>query len=327
MEKRSDRRRGGRDSPDFEYARSKDKKLSEERPNLVAVPRMSKFERRQLFAMKVAKEEEERQRRQHEELWHQHEAQCRALGMDPFTTPAFDSQTGYPLFFNPQLGQWQPYPIQAPDGQELVPPVPYVPPTGLMPSELVPAVYAMVQNMKPAFTGTPPPAQVQNGAPYVNDNKSSPDRSPPPAPPPPLDLPPKWKWARDKRGRVYYYQIKERISQWLPPPPDHIAVQPDSSSMSESSDESSEESDEDDTELEDQAPDSEMIEQLQLNSLEIADVSVTPVVEGKKRRDGLVQERIISVSFKSYLYETGFLDFGKYIFFLFIYSHAEKKTV
>lgn len=228
--------------------------------------------------MKVAKEEEERQRRQQEELWLQHEAQCRALGMDPFTTAAFDSQTGYPLFFNPQLGQWQPFPIQAPDGQELLPPGPYPPPAGLVPAELV----------KP-----PTPVQIQNGTPYAN----SPDKSPPPAPPPPLDLPPKWKWARDKRGRIYYYQIKERISQWLPPPPDHIAVQPDSSSMSESSDESSEESDEDDTEYDDQQPhDLETMEQLDPENAD--SVPVTPVAsEGKKRRDGLVQERIISVSF------------------------------
>lgn len=266
---------------------------------MVPVPQMSKFERRQLFAMKVAKEEEERQRRQQEELWHQHEAQCLALGLDPCTTAAFDSQTGYPLFFNPQVGQWQPYPMQPPaEGQELVPS--YAPPTGLIPAELATTVYSMVQKNTTAFAGTPP-IQVQNGTPYANDNKSSsPDRSPPPAPPPPLDLPPKWKWARDKRGRIYYYQIKERISQWLPPPPDHIAVQPDSSSMSESSDESSEESDEDDTELEDQPLDSEMIEQQQLDEIGIADVSISsivPAVEGKKRRDGLVQERIISVSF------------------------------
>jgi histone-lysine N-methyltransferase SETD2 len=82
----------------------------------VPVPRMSKFERRQLFAMKVAKEEEERQRRQQEDSWQQHKAQCLGLGLDPFTTAAFDPQSGYPLFFNPQLGQWQAYPIQGKEG-------------------------------------------------------------------------------------------------------------------------------------------------------------------------------------------------------------------
>lgn len=73
---------------------------------------MTKYERRQLFALKVAKEEEEKQRRQQQELWKEHETRCLALGMDPHTTAALDPQTGYPLFFNSAVGQWQPYPIQ-----------------------------------------------------------------------------------------------------------------------------------------------------------------------------------------------------------------------
>lgn len=35
--------------------------------------------------------------------------------------------------------------------------------------------------------------------------------------PPPVKLPPKWKSAKDKYGRPYYYHIKIRISQWEPP--------------------------------------------------------------------------------------------------------------
>lgn len=35
--------------------------------------------------------------------------------------------------------------------------------------------------------------------------------------PPPAKLPPKWKCAKDKYGRPYYYHIKIRISQWEPP--------------------------------------------------------------------------------------------------------------
>ena len=105
-------RRRGRESPDFEHSRSKDKRV-DERSNLVSVPRMTKLQRRQLFALKVAKEEEEeRQRRQQQELWKEHETRCLALGMDPHTTSAIDRQTGYPLFFNPAIGQWQTYPIQ-----------------------------------------------------------------------------------------------------------------------------------------------------------------------------------------------------------------------
>lgn len=111
------------------------------------------------------------------------------------------------------------------------------------------------------------------------------------APPPALDLPPKWKWARDKRGRVYYFHVKERVSQWLPPPPDHIAVQPDSSTTSESSDESSS-SNEDEEDVDEQFD--QQAEGMDVDPSETAVVVIQPEV--KKRRDGLVQERIISVS-------------------------------
>lgn len=70
---------------------------------------MTKYERRQLFALKVAKEEEERQRRQQQESWQEHENRCLALGIDPHTTAMVDPQTGYPVFYNPTLGQWQHY--------------------------------------------------------------------------------------------------------------------------------------------------------------------------------------------------------------------------
>ncbi|XP_067007379.2 histone-lysine N-methyltransferase SETD2 isoform X2 [Anabrus simplex] len=84
--------------------------------NLVAVPRMSKHERRHLFALKVAQEEqEERHRRQQQEMWRHHEGQCLALGMDPTLTAAIDPQTGYPCFFDPASGTWQSYPPQDPN--------------------------------------------------------------------------------------------------------------------------------------------------------------------------------------------------------------------
>lgn len=35
--------------------------------------------------------------------------------------------------------------------------------------------------------------------------------------PPPVKLPPKWKCAKDKYGRPYYYHVKVRVSQWEPP--------------------------------------------------------------------------------------------------------------
>lgn len=110
VEKRGDRRRG-RESPESEHTRTKDKRI-EERSSLVPIPRMTKYERRQLFALKVAKEEEERQRRQQQESWQDHETRCLALGIDPHTTAMVDPQTGYPVFYNPSIGQWQQYPTQ-----------------------------------------------------------------------------------------------------------------------------------------------------------------------------------------------------------------------
>ncbi|XP_031779694.1 histone-lysine N-methyltransferase SETD2 isoform X1 [Nasonia vitripennis] len=319
LEKRPDRRRG-RDSPDFEHSRAKDKRTLEERPNLVQVPRLSKFERRQLFAMKVAKEEEERQRRQQEESWQQHQAQCIALGLDPYATPAFDPQTGYHLFFNPQLSQWQPYPsiqegaaeiaqqvtpvymgpggsvVASPAGAIVGTPQPPLYPIGqppppygtpliqLGPGNLIP----MPNGTAPLYVEKLPEPESEQQIPVVLA-EPEPEVEATPVPPPPLDLPPKWKWARDKRGRVYYYHVKERVSQWLPPPPDHIAVQPDSSTTSESSDESSSSNEEED-DVEEQLD--QTAEGMEVDASEVA-VAI-PQPEGKKRRDGLVQERIIS---------------------------------
>ena len=134
---------------------------------------------------------------------------------------------------------------------------------------------------------------------------------------PAIDLPPKWKCAKDARGRLYYYHVKERISQWLPPPPDHIGVQPDSSSSEESSDESSSSNDEEDDVEEERAVDNldeemecvtvETVESVSGNVKHPASNRLDPrgivgggpsvvVPEPKRRRDGLVQERIISVS-------------------------------
>lgn len=75
----------------------------------------------------------------------------------------------------------------------------------------------------------------------------------------PIKLPPKWKSSKDAAGRVYFYHVKERISQWVPPQwteEDARAeaaravaseMDDDSSSSTESSTEtSSEEEDEDD---------------------------------------------------------------------------------
>lgn len=166
---------------------------------------------------------------------------------------------------------------------------------------------------------------------------------------PPIDLPPKWKSATDSRGRTYYYHVKERISQWLPPPPDHIGVQPDSSSTSESSEESSS-SNEEDEEIDEDNNEESRNEELSLNNTLIEkslngskhNVPKKSAVhnisgcsgllpEGKKRREGLVQERIISVRYISCF--SFLLQLIRIFVFILIYyvcifySHVEKKTV
>ncbi|XP_054016844.1 histone-lysine N-methyltransferase SETD2 [Hylaeus anthracinus] len=373
-EKRGDRRRG-RESPESEYTRTKDKR-TEERSSLVPIPRMTKYERRQLFALKVAKEEEERQRRQQQESWQDHETRCLALGIDPHTTAMVDPQTGYPVFYNHSLGQWQHYPTQ--DGeisQQCTPvyvggpqPVPghsqsgigpqnshVLPPSipseispgmsSTIPSGVPPVVYTLSQTSvfnqtTTAYSllphchqqypesqlslsnnlvhGGTPPVTIQTQPLYDHVEKQSDQQfhtkpfKPTQPEIPPIDLPPKWKSATDTRGRIYYYHVKERISQWLPPPPDHIGVQPDSSSSSESSEESSS-SNEDDEDIEEDNNEEQKNEEIDFNNTLIEKSlngskhiipkkSGVPNVTGssglfpesKKRREGLVQERIIS---------------------------------
>ncbi|KAG7208817.1 hypothetical protein KM043_015007 [Ampulex compressa] len=350
-EKRGDRRRG-RESPESDHTRAKDKR-TEERTSLVPIPRMTKYERRQLFALKVAKEEEERQRRQQQESWQDHENRCLALGIDPHTTAMLDPQTGYPVFYNPALGQWQHYPTQ--DGGEIsqqctpvyvggAQSIPGHTQTGIVtqsphvlqptisseispgittgiPSGVSPVVYSLGQTPVFSQSTTAYSLLPHRHQQYSEDQQfpvstaselsSVPSRPPQPEVPP-IDLPPKWKSATDARGRIYYYHVKERISQWLPPPPDHIGVQPDSSSTSESSEESSSSNEEEEDIEEDHSEEQKSEEPELSNSLVESTIngpkhnvskklgvhtitgSSTIYPESKKRRDGLVQERIIS---------------------------------
>ncbi|XP_029168249.1 histone-lysine N-methyltransferase SETD2 isoform X2 [Nylanderia fulva] len=367
VDKRGDRRRG-RESPETEHSRTKDKRLEER--SLVPIPRMTKYERRQLFALKVAKEEEERQRRQQQESWQEHENRCLALGIDPHTTAMVDPQTGYPVFYNPTLSQWQHYPPQdggeatqqctpvyvgGPQSTGIISQSPHVlsstmttdissgittgiPPVAYSLSQTpvfsqTTSSYSLISHPQPysegqlslpnnlvSVHGGTPPISIQT--PLYNHEKLADEQfsnhtsgesvsTNRPAQPEisPIDLPPKWKSATDNRGRTYYYHVKERVSQWLPPPPDHIGVQPDSSSTSESSEESSS-SNEDDEDIDDDHNEDQKNDDMEASSsltespLSRPNVSKKlsgqligsslPLPESKKRRDGLVQERIIS---------------------------------
>ncbi|XP_008547281.1 probable histone-lysine N-methyltransferase CG1716 [Microplitis demolitor] len=356
--RRTDRydRRRGRDSPDDNNHRKDNKRTNDDRGNGgPSMPRLSKYERRQLFALKVAKEEEERLRRQQQEMWQEHEARCHGLGMDPHTTAAVDPQTGYPLFFNPTLGQWQSYPLQESQHPDMfmnnhrvmpipnqnphplppnlpseippgMPPPPYGMPQPPVPYNVVPNlahppqpqpfppdVHLLPSNLMPVHNGSTPPLPIP--PPHVFIDKPVEQQFTPtpmetveetPEPPvqqiielPPIDLPPKWKCAKDARGRCYFYHVKERIAQWLPPPPVHIGAPHDTSSSEESSEESSSSEEEvDDLDDDDDHDDTELLrgvlEQMKIPTKQNPRGTAAVPSEPKKRRDGLVQERIIS---------------------------------
>lgn len=54
-------------------------------------------------------EEQERQRRHQEELWRKHEAHCLALGMNPTHWISYDPNTGLACYLNQSTCQWLPF--------------------------------------------------------------------------------------------------------------------------------------------------------------------------------------------------------------------------
>lgn len=65
--------------------------------------KLSKIERRKLFAIQHELKEEERRLKQRE-LWRQHEVNCLMIGTDPRFTAPFDPSKPYQLIWSPQLG-------------------------------------------------------------------------------------------------------------------------------------------------------------------------------------------------------------------------------
>lgn len=66
--------------------------------------KLSKIERRKLFAIQHELKEEERRLKQRE-LWRQHEMNCMMIGTDPRFTAPFDPSKPYQCIWNPQLGR------------------------------------------------------------------------------------------------------------------------------------------------------------------------------------------------------------------------------
>ncbi|XP_017786038.1 PREDICTED: probable histone-lysine N-methyltransferase CG1716 [Nicrophorus vespilloides] len=263
-------------------------------------PRISKHERRKLFAMQVEQQAEEERRRKQRESWRQHEKHCMMMGTDPRFTAPYDPNRGYQCIWNPQIGQWQNYALSSdqhvlfnqmpnsnfpfvprpqnmsvppPQKMHSIPPpqvhgMPHVmpnihslPPTAInhpmpsgIPAALVPPIVAP-PTMAEASMGSMPPMPNIPPMPTLpyHDKVEDPSQVTFMGPiPPPAKLPAKWKCAKDKYGRPYYYHVKIRKSQWEPPelPPEEVEYYSESTSSSDtsslSSDSSSEDTDSDD---------------------------------------------------------------------------------
>lgn len=224
-----------------------------EERNIVPIPKLSKHERRQLFALQVAQEEEGRRRKHEQEMWRMHEQRCMVMGTDPRLT-SLDMTGGYQWNWNPNTAQWQAYPTSGmPPNQQQGYPAPGLPPNQQPPPGFsAPGLPPPNQQQPQGFPGpgmpppnqqqpqmfAPPPQVCQNGPPPHMQMMMPPVANRPPLlpqpyqpspvaakdevqfagpPPPPVKLPPKWKCARDKYGRPYYYHVKLRMSQWEPP--------------------------------------------------------------------------------------------------------------
>lgn len=261
------------------------KMLKPEDRNTHMVPKLSKYERRKLFAMQVEQEEVERRFKQRE-LWRQHELHCMAMGTDPRFTP-MDVTRNFQYVWNPQTGQWQTFAVNSnPVMNPNLPPPPRfnsgvyfpfssnnMPPPALPNNPNLLHTHSNITHLKPNLrpinlqntqtiqlpsniSVNLPNSIVQNiisvanngmmaNSPIVSthslvndvlendDDKSevilyinfvflfvinycSKVKFVGPIPPP-VKLPPRWKSAKDRFGRPYYYHIKIRVSQWEPP--------------------------------------------------------------------------------------------------------------
>ncbi|XP_068207077.1 histone-lysine N-methyltransferase SETD2 isoform X2 [Palaemon carinicauda] len=126
---------------------------------------------------------------------------------------------------------------------------------------------------------------------------------PPPPPPGPItiQLPPRWKMARDSEGHVYFYHVKSRTSQWEPPTLEqHQKLEAEMGSESDSNDSSSSDSDSTSTtDSEDFSSDEEEEEEVvKVTTVEIGELCDEKMIRRhrakKPRSEALVQERVIS---------------------------------
>lgn len=148
-----------------------------------------------------------------------------------------------------------------------------------MPPELIKFVqlsqYPQQSESDTTATATAPPVEPEQAFPPW------PPGLPPPPPLPPRELPRNWKMAVDDEGRCYYYHVRTRVTRWDPP-----SLEEDSES--ESSESSSDE--EEEVEVDEGSP------SIRKSSIQTWRTKLIERAE-RRKKSGLVQEKIISVSF------------------------------
>lgn len=100
-------------SSKYKYDRDNYRKSSKNNEQYSAeFMKLSKIERRKLFAIQHELKEEERRLKQRE-LWRQHEVNCLMIGTDPRFTAPFDPSKPYQCIWNPQLGMEKSFNLQS----------------------------------------------------------------------------------------------------------------------------------------------------------------------------------------------------------------------
>ncbi|KAF7266294.1 hypothetical protein GWI33_020325 [Rhynchophorus ferrugineus] len=276
--------------------------------------KISRHERRKLFALQMELKEEERRLKQRE-MWRQHEMNCMLIGADPRFTAPFDPNKGFQYIWNPSIGQWQALPVPTLQSQQV-----YNSPVtsqGIGGFNMTPSHKSNylnhyqtpgmnVQNIPAATTQYPAPMIPGLNPPVSAIPPTVPVITQPPLPalpiyqegtkdedpskvkfagpiPPPVKLPPKWKCAKDKYGRPYYYHIKNRKSQWEPPPlSESLEELSDSSTSASSSTTSSDSSS--DTDTDDDVDDAKLL--MEVRKQMDKTTKLKSVIPDRLKRDG-----------------------------------------
>ena len=193
---------------------------------------LSKEERRQRFEKKVAEDEAAKQKKMQEDMWNLHVDRCIVLGHDPYYTPIFNQSGEY--YWDPSSNSWKFYtgpdpniPIPATYGNKdgLITSPSMLPLTNIsLPGEISPIISntSILQpsplndgSPSPQIFGMPIPGTENSLSPSLDISNKENVILPPKKVA--LKLPPRWKLARNAEGIIYFYHIKARVSQWLPP--------------------------------------------------------------------------------------------------------------